>query len=166
MKTIAREDYTDNFFTLFKETFEGPPPQTASCYLDQNAGLLQTLEQVSAETASRSFQPGAPTIAAHCEHVRFYIVKLHELMHEPANKIDWKQSWLLHTVNPSEWETLKRELRRAYMAVTDELGSVESWGDIPIGHGMAILVHTAYHLGSIRQLMRALETQESGESTV
>jgi len=157
MGTIAQEDYTDNFFTLLKETFEGPPPQTASCYLDQNAGLFQTLEGVTAETASRSFKIGAPTIAAHCEHVRFYIKSLHELMHGPADKIDWKQSWLVQTVNSSEWETLKNELRQSYTTVTEELRSVESWGDIPVGHGMAILVHTAYHLGSIRQLVRVLE---------
>jgi hypothetical protein len=157
MGIIAQEDFADNFFTLFKETFEGPPPQTASCYLDQNAGLFQTLEQVSAETASRSFQPGAPTIAAHCEHVRFYIAALQELMHGPADKIDWKQSWLLQTVNASAWETLKGELRQAYETVSEELRSLETWSDIPVGHGMAILVHTAYHLGSIRQLARALD---------
>ena len=166
MGSIAQEDFTTNFFTLFKETFEGPPPQTASCYLDQNAGLFQTLEKVSAETASRSFSQGAPTIAAHCEHVRFYIATLRELMHGPAGKIDWKQSWLVQTVNSSEWETLKEELRRAYRTVREELSSVESWSDIPVGHGMAILVHTAYHLGSIRQLVRALDEQRPGASPV
>jgi hypothetical protein len=162
MGSIAQEDYTNNFFTLFKETFEGPPPQTASCYLDQNAGLFQTLEQVRAELASRSFKPGAPTIAAHCEHVRFYIQTLHELMHGPTDKIDWKQSWVLQTVGPEEWERLKKELRRAYTNVTEELQSVESWGDAPVGHGMAILVHTAYHLGSIRQLLRMLDEETRG----
>ena len=47
MKTIAKEDFTDKFFQLLKESFEGPPPQTGSAYLDKGAGLFQTLESRS-----------------------------------------------------------------------------------------------------------------------
>ena len=156
MGTIVQEDYTNNFFTLLKETFEGPPPQTASAYLDQGAGLFQTLESINAEVASRSVKPGAPTIAAHCNHVRFYITALDGFMRGTLDKVDWKESWRVQTVNPSEWERLKKELRQAYMTITEYLQSVESWGDTPIGDGMAIVTHTAYHLGAIRQLVRML----------
>lgn len=156
MKTIAQEDYTNSFFQLLKETFEGPPPETGSAYLDQGAGLFQTLESVTAEAASISVSPEAPTIAAHCEHVRFYVSALLELMRGATNKIDWKQSWLVRTVSPAEWDDLRESLRRAYTTTTEHLQSVVKWSDEEIGDGMAILVHTAYHLGALRQLVRAL----------
>ena len=156
MKTIAREDYTNSFFQLLKETFEGPPPEMGSAYLDKGAGLFQTLDQVTAEAASTSVRPEAPTIAAHCEHLRFYVMTLYEFMRGATDKVDWKQSWLVQTVTPAEWDDLKGRLRRAYTTITEHLRSLEGWGEEEVGDGMAILVHTAYHLGAIRQLVRAL----------
>lgn len=156
MKIIDREDYTNSFFQLLKETFEGPPPETGSAYLDKGAGLFQTLEQVSAEAASTSPTPGAPTIAAHCEHVRFYVNALYELMRGATDKVDWKLSWQTRTVSFAEWNDLKENLRLAYVIITDHLRSVEDLGDEEVGDGMAILVHTAYHLGAIRQIARTL----------
>ncbi len=156
MKVIVREDYTNNFFQLLWETFEGPPPDTGSAYLDKGAGLLQTLDRVTAEEASISNSDGAPTIAAHCEHVRFYIIALYEFMRGAEEKIDWKQSWRTQTVTTEEWSDLKENVRRAYATVTEHLRTVEELRDEEVGDGMAILVHTAYHLGAIRQLVRTL----------
>lgn len=160
MKTIVQENFTNSFFQLLKETFEGPPPETGSAYLDKGAGLFQTLEEVTAETASISSRPGAPTIAAHCEHARFYVVALYEFMRGATGKVDWKQSWLVQTVTPAEWDALKQNLQRAYTTVTGHLQTVETWGDDEVGDAMAILVHTAYHLGAIRQLVRTLAQPE------
>lgn len=156
MTTIAREDFTNSFFQLLKETFEGPPPDTGSAYLDKNAGLFQTLDQLTAEAASVSARPDAPTVAAHCEHVRFYVLALHELMRGATAKIDWSQSWLVRTVTPAEWDDLKQSLRRAYTALDGHLRTLQHWGDEEVGDGLAIIVHTAYHLGAIRQLARTL----------
>lgn len=156
MKTIALEDYTNSFFQLLKETFEGPPPDTGSAYLDKGAGLFQTLDGVTAEMASTPSRPGAPTIAAHCEHLRFYVIALYEFMRGATEKVDWKQSWLVQAVTPSEWDELKAETRRAYTTISEHLRSVENWGDEEVGDGMAIIMHTAYHLGAIRQLVKTL----------
>ncbi len=76
------------------------------------------------------------------------------MMRGATNKIDWKQSWLVQTVTPAEWDALKEQLRRAYTTITEHLQSVGAWGDPEVGNGMAIIVHTAYHLGAIRQLVR------------
>jgi hypothetical protein len=156
MGTIAQEDYTESLFTLLKETFEGPPPQTASAYLDQGAGLFQTIESLTAEEASRVVVNGAPTIAAHCEHARFYVAVLHQYIQGSSEKVDWNQSWLMQTVTASEWEALKKELRQSYETVMGALQSVEGWESRSVGGGMAIIAHTAYHLGAIRQLTRLL----------
>jgi len=160
MKTIAQEDYTNSFFQLLKETFEGPPADRGSAYLDKGAGLFQTLEGLTAEAASTPPWPGASTVAAHCEHVRFYALALLEFMRGATGKVDWGQSWLVKTVTPAEWEALRENLRRAYAAVNDHLRSVESWGDEEVGDGMAILLHTAYHLGAIRQLLKAVNREK------
>ena len=156
MKTIAQEDYTNSFFQLLKETFEGPPPDRGSAYLDKGGGLFQTLEQLTAEAASTPAWPGAVTIAAHCEHLRFYVMALYGVIRGDTGKIDWAQSWLVKTVTPAEWDDIKVNLRRAYTTVAEYLQVVEHWGDEEVGDGMAILLHTAYHLGAIRQLARAL----------
>ena len=94
MSTIRRTDFTDSFSQLLKETFEGPPAEGGSAYLDKGAGLFQTLDRLSAEDASVPPAPGSPTVAAHCEHVRFYVFALHGLMRGATGKIDWNQSWL------------------------------------------------------------------------
>jgi hypothetical protein len=77
-------------------------------------------------------------------------------------KVDWGQSWLVQSVTAAEWDSLRGDLRAAYATLDEHLRAVESWGDEEVGDAMAILVHTAYHLGAIRQLARAQE--ESRES--
>jgi hypothetical protein len=159
MQTIARDVFADSFFQLLKETFEGPPADEGSAYLDKGAGLFQTLEGVTAEAASTPAAPGAPTVAAHCEHVRFYLVALYDFMRGATGKIDWSQSWLTRTVAPAEWARLKEDIRHSYEAVAEHLRTAETLGEDEVGDGMAILVHTAYHLGAIRQLVRAVSSR-------
>ena len=157
MGTIAEEDFAANLFTRLREAFEGPPPQTASAYLDQGAGLLQTVEKISAEEASRAAREGGPTIAAHCAHAKFYVNVLRKYVQGSSESVDWGQSWLVQTVSPAEWEALKEELRDAYGVVTEELRSLDGWGERSVGGAMAIVAHTAYHLGAVRQLARMLK---------
>jgi hypothetical protein len=154
MKTIAHEDYASSFFQLLKETFEGPPHDRGSAYLDKGAGLFQTLDGLDAAAASAPPAHGAPTVAAHCEHIRFYVHALLDFMRGATGKIEWSQSWLVHAVSPAEWDALREGLRRAYAELDGHLRATEHWGDEEIGDGLAILVHTAYHLGAIRQLAR------------
>jgi hypothetical protein len=155
MKTLSQEDYTNSLFQLLRETFEGPPAGTGSAYLDKGAGLFQTLDALSAEAASASPWPGSSTVAAHCEHARFYVHALLDFMRGATAKIDWRQSWLISAVTPAEWDKLRADLRAAYETLTGHLRAVETWGDEEVGDAMAILVHTAYHLGAIRQLAGA-----------
>jgi hypothetical protein len=157
MGTIRPEDYTDSLFALLKETFEGPPPKNPSIYLDAGAGLFQTIDSLTAEAASRVLISGAPTIAAHCAHITFYISVLHQYIRGPLEKVDWRESWIVQNVSGAEWEALKKELRQSYEALMQTLVSIESWGDKPMDGGMAIITHTAYHLGAIRQLTRLIK---------
>ena len=150
---IQQKDFTNNLFQLLKEFFESPPTSGAAC-LDQKTGLFDTLSMLSAGQAS-SRKDEAPSVAAHCEHVRFYNnLLLSDLKGETIGKVDWKKTWLSQSVTTEQWATLQATLKSQYQEMMGMLESFETWDDDKVGIPMAILAHTAYHLGAIRQLIR------------
>jgi hypothetical protein len=150
---IEQKDFTNNLFALLKEFFESPPTSGAAC-LDQKTGLFDTLAALSSARASRRVGD-APSIAAHCEHIRFYNdILIGGLQGKTYGKIDWKQSWLLQTVSDEAWKKLHDTLMQQYQALMALLESFETWDDYKVGDPMAIVAHTAYHLGAVRQLLR------------
>ncbi len=152
--SIKTVDFTTNLFELFRETFEGSQPGVGSHYLDREVGVLNTIEKISAENASRS--NGGATIASHLEHARFYLKILPEFMNGKTDKVDWNQSWLVKTVDEDQWNSLKETVRREYETIAEMFRSIEDWNDERIGGAMSIVVHTAYHLGAIRQIMKSI----------
>ena len=154
MKTINQEYFTTNIFELLKETFEGSPEGEGSHYLDRGVGVLNTIDKVSATNASRSI--GGATIAAHLEHARHYLVALVEFMNGRTEKVNWSESWLVKSVDENEWNALKEKIRGDYEKVTQTFETVVDWNDEQVGDAMAIVVHTAYHLGAMRQIMKAV----------
>lgn len=152
---METKDFTNNLFQLLKEFFESPPASGAAC-LDKKTGLFDTLAQVSAAQAS-SRTHDAPSIAAHCEHVRFYNnLLLSDLKGETIGKVDWQQTWLVQNVNDEAWQVLRDKLQAQYQEMMTLLESTSDWNDNSVGIPMVILAHTAYHLGAIRQLLRFL----------
>ena len=156
MKTINQDDFTKSLSALFKETFESTNTAFGTMYIDQNTGLFATLELIDAEKASRSVSDGTTTIAAHCEHLRFYLDFLNNYLKEDYKMADWKDSWLIKTVNDAEWTTLCGQLHKAYQNVTDTFEEIETWNDFKISGALGILAHTAYHLSAIRQIMKTI----------
>lgn len=159
MATLVQSHFTDPCFQLLKETFEGPPPAVPSAFLNKGTGLFQTLDGITANVASAEARPGGSTIAAHVEHVRFYLVVHYNLLQGSREHIDWDESWRIKKVGPTEWDDLKQGLRRAYSTLTEYFKAVETWGEDEIGVAMAVISHTAFHLGAIRQLMLAVEAR-------
>ena len=151
----AAEIFTNEILDLLDETFE----QHHGIYLDKGASLFQTLNSISAQQASRAASANTATIAAHVRHVSFYLNVLNDYIKgKEAGKVDWKDIWrTTSTVTPDEWEGLKRELKRSYHLVIDTLEDIEDWGEKGIGGALAILSHSAYHLGAIRQAAAVLK---------
>lgn len=149
------DDFTTNLTTLMIETFESPPARS-SAYLDQRAGLFETLAAITAATASRSAAAGGTTVAAHTAHVRFYLDALLGFMGGRTEPVDWRESWQVEGVTSEAWSALQVELRAAYDRVRATLADVASWDDDAVADALAMLVHTAYHLGAIRQLLRVV----------
>jgi hypothetical protein len=146
------DDFAQQLSKLLKETFEAG----GRFYLEDGAGLFPTLDSISHDVASRTPFPGAPSIAAHCAHLDCYVRANHDSIVGREQKVDWSSSWRAHTVGAHEWEDLKRRLRSGYDELTTSLSSLTAWRDDAVCDSMAIVAHTAYHLGAIRQLRRLL----------
>jgi hypothetical protein len=142
------ETLKTNLLELLEETFEKPQ----GYYLDRpKGGLLTTLETISAEQAS--LKSGTRrSIAAHVAHLRVYVVALHGYMNGATGKTDWDASWETHAVTGLEWSALLAGLRGDYEVLMRDLSEIPD-GDIRFAEAMAILAHTAYHFGAIRQLL-------------
>ncbi len=140
---------------LLTETFESPI-KDGNAYLDKGAGVFMTLDTVGAEDASRPAFPGATTLAAQTEHVRFYLVALEGFITGAHTRVDWNQSWQMTTVTEAEWDTLRADLRKTYEHTVELIRSFERWDEDELGDALAMLTHSVYHLGATRQLVRAL----------
>jgi hypothetical protein len=148
---ISTELFTTNLYALLTETFES----VYGIFLDKKTSLFETLDGITAEQASRATSDRCATLAAQVNHVRFYIDVLEnyicEIKTEPA---DWQSSWQVGSVTEAEWQGLKTGLQDSYLRVRTLMEGFNSWdNDHRIGGAMAIIVHTAHHLGEIRQML-------------
>ena len=157
------EHVRNNLLELLDETFNGPAGD-GSAYLDRNAGFAQTLEQLTAEQASLPAWPGATSIAAQVEHTRYYLDILLVYARGGKPDSDWQASWAKAVVNVQEWPELKSRFQATYQAVRQELAAEAELDDDFSGAMMAILAHSAYHLGAIRQLLQAQAAAQAASS--
>ena len=152
---ITKEHFLKSILYLLRETFEGSPEGEASAYLDRGVGVFATIEKLSAAEVSR--QINSTTIVAHVEHAKFYLDRLREFMTGRTEKVNWDDSWLIETVNETEWNALRQTVRVSYDKVLQTFAAIEDWEEEKVGMAMGMLAHTAYHLGSIRQIMKSLD---------
>ncbi|MFC5601036.1 hypothetical protein [Deinococcus cellulosilyticus] len=136
---------------IIRETFEGGLPGQGTQYLDHNSGIYPTMDSLTAQQASYSWN-GIPSIASHIRHMKFHLNVVVEWMQGQQHKRDWLASFKPYEVTEEEWQQLKtdfEETRRAFFEQVSKLSEEEVLEDM--GHGT--VAHLAYHLGAIRQLM-------------
>ena len=160
---LAIDRFTTELFAILEETFE----QVHGIYLDRNTSLFETLNTVTAAEASRSISVHGASIAAQVNHVRYYLDVLSGYMRQqPMETVDWQASWDVAAVTPPEWEALKQHLKASYSQVLTMLKGFERWdGEEDIAGALAIVVHTAYHLGEIRQALGIIRAAHSPPTT-
>lgn len=144
--------FVESVAYLLRETFEGSPEGQPSAYLDRGVGLFSTLEELSAEQASRELE--ATTVAAQTEHAKFYLDRLCEFINGRSEPVNWDDSWLIEDVDDAEWTALQTAVRKAYMNSLQCLASPRNWTQVQVGMAIGLVAHTAYHLGAIRQLSK------------
>ncbi len=133
---------------MLEETFAQPQ----GYYLDRaKGGLFATLEAIDVAQAALE-RPPQRSIAAHVQHLRVYVLALHGYLNGATGKTDWEASWQTHTVSALEWKTLQDALKSDYAALIHDLAQLPE-GDSRLSEAVAILAHSAYHFGAIRQLL-------------
>jgi hypothetical protein len=152
---IKKEDFLKDLLIILRETFEGSPAGVESVYLDKGVGVFNTLAGISAKTASAKNK--TTSIAAHTEHLKFYLDRLCEFIGGRTEKVNWELSWLIETVTTEEWDILREGVKRSYENVLRCVAGVDRWDQDNMGDAIAILVHTAYHFGAIRQIIAERE---------
>lgn len=150
---MKMQDFAANFSFLFDETTKAPRRPDGSAYLDRDAGWLQTLGALDATRASQTVASG-PSIAGHVAHALYYVEVSQEFMDGREPPMDWPGSWDVGELTPGEWEDLKSRFLTMLEGFAERARRIERWDDVHTGHAMAILVHTAYHLGAVRQMLR------------
>lgn len=151
---IAKEDFLKVILVILHETFEGSPAGQGSAYLDRGIGFLNSIQSLSAEQVSQKINE--TTIAAQTEHAKFYLDRLCEFMTGRTEPVNWEQSWLIETVNETEWNALRESVKNSYENVLQTFAQIEIWNQDRIGEAVAIIAHTSYHLGAIRQILKAV----------
>jgi hypothetical protein len=149
------QDLATNLFQLMGETFENP----IGIYLDKNTSLFQTLDTVSAQEASIPVGGKCASLAAQVAHVTFYIESFERYaLYNDTSPRDWGLIWsTVEKVTSEEWDAYRDKLKQAYQRMDKLFHENKIWNEDTIGGALSIIVHTAYHLGEIRQALCTLK---------
>lgn len=135
------------------EAFEDVQKQPL--FIDRGTSLFKTLSEISAEQASQDMGNCA-TLAAHVDHIRYFLDVIEDYMFKrDLSHINWRTIWeTVSVVSEDEWQTINDNLKTSYERVKGHLSNPEVWNDShEVSAMMGMIVHTAYHLGEIRQML-------------
>jgi hypothetical protein len=155
---IQTEHFTGAITALLAETFDN----VQGIYLDKGTSLFETLATISAEEASIPVGGKCATLAAQVKHVAFYLDVLERNVRSGKfEPVDWGEIWrTTGAVKPDEWESLKTDLRASYNRIKALIHDATTWpNEQEIGGAIATIVHTAYHLGEIRQALCTVQAK-------
>jgi hypothetical protein len=153
---IQSEHFTNALYGLLDEAFDN----VHGYFLDEGTAMFETLATISAEEASVPVGDKCATLAAQVKHVAFYLDVLEKALRTGQFEgQDWDKIWRETSgVTPEEWEALKSSLRESYDRVKALINDTTEWSsERQIGAAIGIVVHTAYHLGEIRQALCTLK---------
>ena len=153
--SVEISDIKETLCTLLTETFESGDNPEGTVYLDRGAGLFDSLVDVSAGQASQEVIPGGTTIAAQVNHSLYYLEVLESYIQGEMPEKDWPGSWQPQKVDEAAWETLKNNLKTTYKRLRAILEEQDDWDKLE--DGFAVAIHTAYHLGAIRQMLKLVK---------
>jgi hypothetical protein len=158
MSAIQSEHFTAALYGLLDEAFDN----VHGYFLDPGTSLFETLATVSAAEASIPVGGRCATLAAQVRHVAFYLdVMEHAVRTQTFERQDWGKIWReVSGVTPEEWEASKGALRESYDRTKALIADTAAWPDErTVGGAIAVVAHTAYHLGEIRQALCTLKNQ-------
>jgi hypothetical protein len=155
---IDASHLTDALFILLDETFD----TVHGAYLDRGTSLFETLATISAAEASIPVGGRCATLAAQVKHMAFYLDVIIDSVRNPnAAPADWGEVWrTVSAVDDAEWSAIKAELRANYERIKQLIAETPTWQSArQIGGAIAVIAHTAYHLGELRQALCVLKSE-------
>lgn len=155
MSSIESNHFTKALYMLLDETFDN----VHGYYLDRGTSLFETLAGISAAEASIPVGGKCATLAAQVKHVAFYLEVTDKSVRNPNYpRVDWDEIWrTVGSVTETEWQAIQDELRESYRRILVLIEESPAWpSEAEIGGAMAVIAHSAYHLGEIRQALCTL----------
>lgn len=152
MSAIQSNQFKKALFTLLDEIFD----DVHGLCLDKNTSLFETLASLTADEASIPVGGKCSTLAAQVKHISFYLDFVDRSVRNPGSlKADWGEVWrTISQVTPEEWQSVQDELRANYIRILGLIENNLEWpSEKEISSAIAVIVHTAYHLGEIRQAL-------------
>lgn len=139
------------FTTLMNELFRGPAPQ-GGMFLNEDSGVFSTLEGIDSDTASEEVR--GSTVAAHAGHLLLYLEVLLGYLKGEIRMTDWEVGWKKKTVDEEEWDKIRSGIRDTFESIEENAKESVIWDADRTTMTMSLAVHSAYHLGAIRQIVK------------
>jgi hypothetical protein len=162
---IVQTNINSSLSRLFSELVDGASTAGGAFILNTgDAGLLRSLDKISASDASRSVHDGA-TIAAHAQHVRYGLSLMNHWASQGGNPFadaKWDEAWQISSVDAAEWDEIRRGLRDETHRWLQVLKSPRDASDMELSGMIASIAHLAYHLGAIRQIDKQTRGPKEG----
>ena len=148
-------DLTGTLTTLLGELVDGTPASGAYILNRGDAGLLRSLDNLTAKDASEGIAGGA-TIAAHVDHLRYGLSLMNRWSagENPFADADWAASWRISEVTDGRWRELRSQVAAEAHRWHAALASPRDVGPEELAGVVGSIAHLAYHLGAIRQINR------------
>ena len=142
---------------LFSELVDGTSREAGAFMLNSgDAGLLRSLDMLSADEASESSNGGA-TIAAHALHLTYGLSLMNRWAREGGNPFadaTWDEAWKTSTADAAKWNEIRGGLRREAHDWLEVLRAPRDVAGIELSGMVGSIAHLAYHLGAIRQIAK------------
>lgn len=142
---------------LFAELTTGTPSTGGFVLNSGDAGLLASLDKLTAADASRSAHAGA-TIAANAAHLAYGLSLMNRWAVEGGNPFahaHWQDAWTITTVDEARWQEIRHALRSEVEQWQVALRRPREVMHIELSGMIGSVAHLAYHLGAIRQIAAA-----------
>ena len=145
--------------TLFRELIDGPDASAAWMLNGGDAGLLRSVDELTATAASVAPATGGATIAAHLDHVRYGLSLMNRWGRgepDPWSTADWAASWNRSVVTDQQWVALRQALGAEAREWLEKVRVPRDYSERELNDVIASIAHLAYHLGAIRQIDRSI----------
>src|SRR5688572_30528704 len=158
------KEIAESLTTLFSELVNGASDGGAYIVNSGDAGLLRSLDKLSASDASRSVNGGA-TIAAHAQHERYGLSLMNRWATEGGNPFadaKWDEAWKTKAVDAAQWDEIRSGLRHETERWLQALKSPRQASEVELSGMVGSIAHLAYHLGAIRQIDKSARGPKEG----